>query len=255
MDRPLFSYAFDGVKLPSRAAVLDIGCQSAGGLLWVRDNYPHCGQLTGIDRNDACFESPEALSRQAISLLVMDASKPFDFDDNSFDLVLHKDTLECFADIPAIVSEMHRVLKPGGTVICINCDWESIIVNGSNKALINKAVSGYANFRQENWMDAHDGWIGRRIWGHFNKGKLFDGYVKLYAHIETDFDEQNIGWHYIHEMKRYQDPAPFLTSEEHAELVSDIKATYESGEYLFVWPAFIYVGRKRSLSYHNLYRE
>lgn len=76
----------------------------------------------------------------------MNASQPLLFADNTFDLIFHKDSLECITDIDAHIKDLHRILKPGGLIICVHRDWESIVFNGTNKALINKAIHGYANF-------------------------------------------------------------------------------------------------------------
>ena len=40
------------------------------------------------------------------------------YDDESFDIVLHSDTLEHIPDVDRALSEIRRVLKPGGSMIC-----------------------------------------------------------------------------------------------------------------------------------------
>jgi hypothetical protein len=140
--------------------------------------------------------------------------------------------------------ELHRILKIGGVIICVHRDWESIIFNGNNKNIINKAIFGYANFLQASWMDACDGWIGRRVWGHFNKTKLFDGKISVYNSIETEFTESTSGWSYMHEMKYFLKPVGFLTEVEYSELIADMNDTYSRGEYLCMSPYYIYTGKK-----------
>jgi hypothetical protein len=129
-----------------------------------------------------------------------------------------------------------------GIIVCIHRDWESVVFNGKNKALINKAIYGYANFLQAGWMDDCDGWIGRRVWGHFNKTGLFYGSIKVYNSIETDFSEAHSGWRYMHDMNYFIEPNGFLTEGEYIELIEDMKTTYALGEYLCMSPYYIYTG-------------
>jgi ubiquinone/menaquinone biosynthesis C-methylase UbiE len=244
-DIDLYEYAFDRVNLSASAVVLDVGCQHAGGLKWIKEKYHLMNECIGIDKRSINFEDAETQQALGVFLLEMNASEPLAFADNAFDLIFHKDTLECISDIAAHISEMHRILKPGGIIVCIHRDWESIVFNGNNKVLINKAIYSYANFLQAGWMDDCDGWIGRRVWGYFNKTGLFDGAVKVYNNIETDFTEEHSGWHYMHEMNYFLEPKGFLTKAEYAELIEDMKATYACGEYLCMSPYYIYTGRKK----------
>ena len=46
----------------------------------------------------------------------MNCSKKLDFEDNTFDFVFSKDMFECVPDKDLLVSEIHRILKPGGVV-------------------------------------------------------------------------------------------------------------------------------------------
>jgi SAM-dependent methyltransferase len=245
-DTVLYTYAFHGIALPETAAVLDVGCQHAGGLKWIKERYHLTGQLVGIDKRGKNFEDARTQAALGITLLEMNAAEPLDFPDESFDLIFHKDTLECIPDIPAHIAQLHRVLKPGGVIVCVHRDWESLVFNGQNKALINKVIHGYANFQQASWMDACDGWIGRRIWGHFNKTGLFSGNVRIYNSIETEYHEQTGGWQYIHDMNNFLKPTGFLTKAEYEELLRDMEITQQRGEYLCMSPYYIYQGRKRS---------
>lgn len=243
-DIDLYTYAFENIALSESAVVLDVGCQHVGGLKWIKDKYHLTSECIGIDKKSKNFEDVQTQKALGVSLLEMNASVPLAFADNTFDLIFHKDTLECISDIPAHICELHRVLKPGGIIVCIHRDWESIVFNGHNKALINKAIYEYANFLQAGWMDDCDGWIGRRVWGHFNKTGLFNGAVKVYNSIETDFTEAHGGWHYIHDMNCFLKPKGFLTEVEYMELIEDINDTYTHGEYLCMSPYYIYTGRK-----------
>ena len=236
---------FNGIDIASNAAVLDVGCQSAVALKWIKEKYHISGALIGIDKQAKHFEDAASLQGLGISLVQMNASVPLHFQDEAFDLIFHCNTLECITDIPAHIIDLHRILKRDGIIVCVHRDWESIVFNGSNKALINKAVFGYANFLQEGWMDACDGWIGRRVWGYFHQTGLFDGEISVYNRMETAFVESTVGWRFMHDMHAFLEPKGFLTEAEYRELIADMAETHARGEYLCMSPYYIYKGRKR----------
>jgi ubiquinone/menaquinone biosynthesis C-methylase UbiE len=245
MPKPdLYDYIFSDTEISQDAAVLDVGCYNSKALCYMKDRYKLSGTLIGIDKNAKHFEDSAAQLAEGIRLVEMNASEKLDFPDNAFDFIFHKDALECFPDISGHISELCRVLKPNGQIVCVHRDWETVVCNGSNKKLINKAIYGYANFLQANWMDACDGWMGRRLFGLFNKTKMFESSIDCYNDIGTEFIPETRGYGYINSMNSFIGPTGFLTQEEYDELITDVAASYDNGMYLFSAPFYIYKGTK-----------
>ena len=121
---------------------------------------------------------------EPIELKVMNCAGKLGFPDNSLDFLFSKDMFECISDKMFLVKEIYRVLKPGGTVICVNCDWDSIVYNGEKK-LISKAIHAYAVTKQ-GWMDDLDSWIGRRMFGIFYCSGLFESSISVHSVVETE---------------------------------------------------------------------
>ena len=157
---------FGQLNLPDNAVVADLGCRDAGFLAKLQQNFPDkIKSAVGVDINDKGFKNVK--HKKPIELKVMNCSKKLDFEDNTFDFVFSKDMFECVPDKDLLVSEIHRILKPGGVVSCVNCDWDSVAYNGENKELLSKVIHSYAVTKQP-WMDDLDSWIGRRMYGIFN---------------------------------------------------------------------------------------
>lgn len=149
---------FEQINLPDNATVADLGCRDAGFLLELQRFFPEkIKTAIGVDINDKGFKNVKY--QKPIKLKVMNCSEKLKFGDNTFDLVFTKDMFECVSDKDFLVKEIHRILKPGGVVICVNCDWDSIVYNGKNKELISKTIYAYAETKQP-WMDDIDSWIG-----------------------------------------------------------------------------------------------
>ncbi len=97
---------------PANARLLDVGCGGA----WLGD---HFNDYTGIDVSPEAVETARTRGHQA---LLVDGDEPLPFDEASFDGVVLKDVLEHVRDPVALVREVRRVLRPGGTVFASSPD-------------------------------------------------------------------------------------------------------------------------------------
>ena len=132
---------YEMINLPDGASVVDLGCKNAAYLNSLIEMFPQkITKAVGVDITDRHFNTVEY--KPPVELRVMNCAEKLDFTDNEFDLVLAKDMLECLSDKEAFVSEINRILKPGGVVICVNADWDSAVFNGENKELITKGRDG-----------------------------------------------------------------------------------------------------------------
>jgi SAM-dependent methyltransferase len=245
MPKPeLYDHIFSDIILQQNASVLDVGCLNSRSLCYIKERYNLTGELIGIDKRSKNFEDDEKQKELGVKLQVMNASEDLDFPDSKFDFIFHKDTLECITDIGRHIKDLYRILKPGGMVVCVHRDWESIVCCVTNKKLMNKAIYGYANFLQSGWMDECDGWMGRRLYGMFNKTGLFKSSIDCHNDIETEFLPCNRGYGYIHEMDHFIEPNGFLTRYEYDELVAGVEKAFMDHEYLFSEPFYIYKGIK-----------
>ncbi len=102
--------------------VLDVGCGPGGWLLETARLYPHM-ELVGIDISWRMIEyaRAEAQARRltdGVEFLVMDALRPLDFPDASFDLVNMRfgTSFLLVKDWPRLLHELLRVTRPGGII-------------------------------------------------------------------------------------------------------------------------------------------
>jgi ubiquinone/menaquinone biosynthesis C-methylase UbiE len=95
--------------------LLDVGCGSGGMLAWLRRAFPQAS-LTGMDFVDRALELTRA--RNTGARLVQGSGDALPFGDGEFDVVLSLDVLVIRdLDDQRAAREMHRVLRPGGTLI------------------------------------------------------------------------------------------------------------------------------------------
>jgi precorrin-6B methylase 2 len=116
-----------GIDLSDVKDILDIACGPGGWALEVAHAYPKIN-VVGIDISRLTIEYARAQARvqwlNNASFRVMDASKPLDFPDNSFDLVNGR-LLAAFmpkAAWPKLIQEGIRIIHPGGVIRLTECE-------------------------------------------------------------------------------------------------------------------------------------
>lgn len=101
--------------------VLEVGCGRGGNCDYLA-RYAMAGPIVGIDRSPA---NVRFCRRQhpldGVDFLVGDAGK-LPVKDASFDLVLNLESAHSYDDFAAFLSEVHRVLRPGGD-FCFADTW------------------------------------------------------------------------------------------------------------------------------------
>ena len=240
---------YELIDLPDNAAIVDLGCRNAGYLNGIINEFP--GKVTkaiGVDVTDRNFGVVPY--SKPVELKIMNCAGKLNFPDNEFDLVLTKDLLECISDKDTFVSEINRILKPGGTVICVHADFDSVVYNGENQDLITKCIHSYAVTKQ-GWMDDLDGWMGRRVYGVFNNSGFFESSICVHSVIETEYKEgmfgyefsKNIGW-LVGETTDWVEGenTGVLTKEEYDEFINNLIEANKNGSYLYSKPYYVYKG-------------
>lgn len=95
-------------SLPPAARALDLGCGDGRLTAELR-----ASDLTGADVSVVALERARRRLPGA-QLTLVRPEEPLPFSDSAFDLALCAETVEHVRDVQLVVSELHRVLRPGG---------------------------------------------------------------------------------------------------------------------------------------------
>src|SRR5215218_3637134 len=128
--------------------VVDVG--SGPGLLAAEmaTQVGPAGRVVGLDLSDPML----ALSRQrcagldsggCLRFLKADAVR-LPFGDGVFDVAVAAQVYEYVADVPAALAEAYRVLRPGGRVLILDTDWDSLVWAASDQARMQRLLAAWA---------------------------------------------------------------------------------------------------------------
>ena len=191
-------------------AVLDVGCGNGGDLWRMGALAPESAslQLVGVNSSAKAIEAARAGTEghSCFSWHQHDVSSGLPFAGGAFDAVFSLNLLECVPDKAALLVEMHRVLRPGGVVVC-------------------------------------DGWMGRRLWPAFQQSGLFEGHIEAYTLTNTTYAP---GWCGCEQVQAFGALARrgLIAPEDYAWFQADIGAQASQNEYFYSITLYVYVGQK-----------
>ena len=132
------------LDLRRNSSALEVGCGSGGYALHLAEKVG-C-RLVGLDINALGVRNANqlALARGLVAearFEQCDASKNLPFDDNTFDAVFSNDVLCHLPGRPEVLSEMFRILKPGGGMLFS----DALVVGGllSNEEIATRSSIGF----------------------------------------------------------------------------------------------------------------
>lgn len=126
--------------------VLDIG--SGPGLLAceMAADVGVGGSVHGIDPSDsmlAIARRCEPAPGSAPITLTAGVACTLPFCDDSFDAAAATQVYEYVADMPAALGEAHRVLRPGGRLLILDTDWDSIVWHSSDRERMQRVLTAW----------------------------------------------------------------------------------------------------------------
>jgi ubiquinone/menaquinone biosynthesis C-methylase UbiE len=103
----------------SGGRVLDVGTGNGNFARTLIENLKDYSEMVGVDTNERVLNAArENFKQENVHFLMMDAER-LDFPDASFDTVCIANSLHHLANPSQVLSEMKRVLKPGGIFIIV----------------------------------------------------------------------------------------------------------------------------------------
>jgi len=112
----LYHHVATGVSIEGKD-VLEVGCGRGGGASYIA-RYLHPRKMVGADiiASAIGFDQKHYAAQKNLQFLAADAHK-LPFEDDSFDAIVNIESAQHYKDVRRFLSEVHRVLKPGGYLL------------------------------------------------------------------------------------------------------------------------------------------
>ena len=232
------------VPTPNAGIWVDLGCGDGFDMRRLASRQP-VGDLriVGIDGNRKVIEEAQRNTRDdpRVEFQSYSLGRTLPFEDATVDVAYSNNLIECLADVSSFISEITRVLRPGGSVVMAHWDWDSQMFDGSDKNRNRRLVHAFCDWQQD-WMDHADGWMGRRLWSTFNSTGRFDGLIHTRVLTNTVFSPGHFGYARARDIRELVERG-LATSLDVEEFLAEQATLNASGRYFYCITGFAYVGR------------
>jgi SAM-dependent methyltransferase len=242
--REVHEHVLSLLNAEEATGVLDLGCGNGEHLLMLGQAMSASARLVGLDFRDSVLEQGRSSveSDRRFAFVNHDINERLPFEDDEFDRVLSVNALEAIPAKDAFVREAHRVLKPGGRLVCAHYDWESQLYDGSDKDVVRRIVQAFASW-QLSWMATSDGWMGRRLWRTFEASGLFQGRMDAFTHTSTTYAPGHYGWERSKDIKSLIKRG-MISQREYDLFIEDLEKQAAQHRFFYAITMFSYVGVK-----------
>jgi ubiquinone/menaquinone biosynthesis C-methylase UbiE len=234
---PLNARSFELLRVAPGAAVLEAGCGSGIDAVALKTLVGPAGRVVGIDSSQVMLS--QAVERATktgspVEFQLGDVQR-LAFDDDTFDAV-RSSRLLCHVDEPRrALTEMMRVLRPGGHLVAIEPDHDTLVIASPQRDCTRKIVNAFGDGFRE-------GWSGRWLPVWCRELGLRDIQVEPYTiQMEYEFLMDAIG---LHKKVEQLQQAGSITAAEASEWLTFQKQAAATGSFFSAITVFMVAGRK-----------
>ncbi len=167
LHRERLALALLGDVLTAKVRVLDVGCGNGLFLDRIRRDIADA-HLSGVDYSEYQIGRP---AHPSLHLKQADLTRGVPFEDRSFDVVYAAEIIEHLVDPDLLLSEIRRVLRPGGTLVLTTpnlCAWYNrvLFVLGVQPLFVESSTRS---------STVGSGWLRR-----FKRGSTPVGHIRIF---------------------------------------------------------------------------
>ena len=228
-------YAFLDIK--SGHQILDIGCGTGVFLRPLAESIDPSCRIIGVDNSEIMIS--EAIKRaEGLNLPVeyrVGDAHALDIADESFDRCYANFVLMHLQRPKQALSEMKRVLRPGGLIVVDEPDWDSQVINSKDLRLTRKLIHFISD-------SLKNGIIGRQLTEFYHELGLVD--IAVTGQITTWPNYAVFKKWWIEGGIEKAGTAGIASSEELAEWLNDLDERDKTGRFFSAFTNYRVSGRK-----------
>ena len=176
------------IEFSENARVLDVGC-GTGAQSRTLIKRPDVASVVGVDRAKFLLERARELGAGIDGLSFKEGDGDnIPLADASFDVAVAHTLLTHVAEPAAVVAELFRVLRPGGTLAICDGDFSTMSASIGDRDPLQACADSFVEYT------VNDAWLMRRLPGLVREAGFTTGRARSYNFIETEDPLTTANW-------------------------------------------------------------
>ncbi len=228
----------DAVQLQSGERVLDIGAGPGFLAAEMADAVTANGQVHCVDMSDRMLQLARArcADRPWVSIqpgTAMDLPAG----ESLFHAAISVQVFEYVADIEKALSEIYRVLRPGGRAAIVSTDWDAIAWHASDGARMSRVLAAFEEHC------AHTS-LPRALAPALRKTGFVLKHQRVVSQFNLTYDAERFSYHLARMIASFVPRRRGVTQEEAVAWMEDLQQTADRGEYFFCLNQYLHMAEK-----------
>ena len=231
----------ESLALQPGEAALDLGSGPGFLAAEMAAEVGPSGRISGIDIS----ETMVAMAQEHCSAAGLDGRVDFQlgdvtelpFPDESFDAAVSTQVYEYVSDLDDAIAEVRRVLKPGGRLIVVDTDWDSLVWHGADSVLSARVFKAW----EEHLVHPH---LPRSLTARLERKGLTMRAHDAYTLLNPTFDENTFSYGLIGLIKSFVPGRHGITAHEAEAWAEELRHAGETGGYFFSLNRYLFVAVK-----------
>jgi arsenite methyltransferase len=223
--------------------VLDVG--SGPGLLVAEmaEVVGPSGRVTGLEISDSMLalgrhRCADPSIRDRVAFVKADAAT-LPFPDGTFDVAVSTQVYEYVADLKAALTELHRVLCPGGRALIIDTDWDSIVWNAADQERMQQLLAAWT----KRFADPH---LPRTLARQLQDAGLRVRHRDVLVLFNPEYDPDTFSVANGEIMADFAVAQHAMTLDEAQSWIQDLQRLGREGRYFFSLNRYLFLASKQS---------
>lgn len=204
--------------------ILEVGCGNGILVRELVETVGAKGQVVGLDASEAILDLARHLCRKG-EFLIGDAMD-LPFEDESFDAVIAVQVFCFLDDVDRAIAETYRVLRPGGRLVVLDTDWDTLVWKSEDPTLMARVMEVY----QAVYADAH---LPRSLPQRLGRAGFSNTAVESFVVLNTSFGEDTYAKQSAGFATSIMESSGNFTPKEQAAWLEGQEELAKTGEFFF----------------------
>lgn len=142
---------FRAQQLRAGMAVLDVGCGIGDDVRAIANIVGSSGRVVGVDASTEMIDEARSRGVPQNAEFVTAPSDTLPFASATFDACRAERVFQHLSDPVATARELHRVLRPKGSALVIDPDWETVMISGDMPETTRRVIDAFTDRFMNPW--------------------------------------------------------------------------------------------------------